>query len=58
MLTLVVAIEVEVASAVKAAQALDLILHGVGVDDVHDDGHALGMGVVNEVLQFLGGAEA
>ena len=57
MLALVVAIEVQVARAIKAAQALDLVFHCMGVDNVHDDSHALGMGVVDEVLQLLGGAE-
>ena len=28
------------------------------MDNVHDDGYALSVGVVNQGLEFLGGAEA
>ena len=54
---LAIAVEVQVARAVKAAQALDLVLHRMGVHDVHDNGHAGGMGVIDEVFQLLRSAE-
>ena len=52
------AVEVEVVAAVKAAQALKLIAHGVGVDYVHNHGYALRVGVINQALEVLRGAEA
>ena len=58
MLTLVVAVEVQVASAVKTAQTLNLVLHGMRMDNVHDDRQASGMSIIDEMFQFLGGAEA
>ena len=58
MLALVVSIEVKVASSVKSAQALYLVFHSMGVNNIHDDSHASGMGIVNEVFQFLESAEA
>ena len=58
MLAPPVAIEVLVFSSVKASQSLNLVLHGVRVHDVHNHGNACLMGIVDEVLQFLGCAEA
>ena len=54
----VVAVEILVVGAVEAAQTLDLVLHGVRVHDVHDDGDAAPVSVVDEGLQVVGGTES
>ena len=53
MLMTVAGIEELVRIASEIAQALDLVLHGVAVDDVHDDGDAVLVGGVDEFLQFF-----
>ena len=58
VLTLAVAIEVEVVAAVEAPQALHLVLHRVRVHDVHNHRNAARVGIVDEVLELLGGAKA
>ena len=52
-----VVVEVEVDRAVEAPDALVLVLHGVGVDDVHDYGYAEAVGLVDEGFELVGGAE-
>ena len=54
----VVAVEVEVVGAVQTAEAFVLILHGVRVHDVHDDGDAGSVSGIDERTQLVGGAEA
>ncbi len=58
MLPPLVGIKVETAGAVETAQPLVLILHGVGMDDVHNHGDSHLMGPVDEALQLLRSAEA
>ena len=53
-----VGIEVCGACAVDACYPLVLVLHGVGVHDVHYHGDAEFVGAVDEAFQLLGGAEA
>ncbi len=53
-----VAVEVEVVAAVEAAEALDFVLDGVRVHDVHDHGDAHRVRLVDELLELVGGAEA
>ena len=53
-----VGIEIEVVRAVKASETFRLVLYGVRVHDVHDDGDAETVGFVDEVFQLLGCAEA
>ena len=57
MLMTVAGIEILVGVAGKIAQTLDFVLHGMRVNDVHDDGNALGMGRIDKGLQLLGCAE-
>ena len=58
MLVAVALIEELVGVAGEVAQALNLILHGMRVYDVHDDGNAHLVGGVNHLLQVLRRAEA
>ena len=58
MLVAVTGIEILVGVAGQVAQSFHLVLHGMGVYDVHDDGNAVLVGRVDEFLQFLGCAEA
>ena len=51
-------VRVQAVASVKAADTLPFVLHGVGVDDVEDDGDAHAVGRVEELHQLLGGAEA
>ena len=51
-------VEVLVGRAIEEGKAVALVLHGVGVDDVHNDGQAHPVGGVNHRLEFLGRAEA
>ncbi len=53
-----VGVEVEVNSAVKAAEAFVLVLYGVAVDDIHDYGDTALVGVVDKFFKFFGSAEA
>ena len=58
MLAASVAVEILVVGSVEAAEPLDLVLDGVAVDDVHDDGDSALMGGVDKLLELFGGAEA
>ncbi len=51
-------VEVLVQGAVEAAEALDLVGGGVGVNQVHDHRDPLTVGGVHQGLQVLGGPEA
>ena len=51
-------IEILVGVASQVAETLHLIFHGVGVDDIHDDGDALLVGRINEFLEFFGSSES
>ena len=57
MLVAVAGIEELVGVAAEVAQALDLVLYGVRMDDIHDDGDAHLMGGINHLLQVLWGTE-
>ena len=51
-------VEVKVIRAVKKGQAFVRVLDAMAVDDVHDYGNALAVGVVYQCLEFIRGAEA
>ena len=53
-----VGVEIKVHRAVQTADALVLVLHGMGVHDVHNHGNSHAVGIVDELLEFLGSAEA
>ena len=57
MLMAVTRIEKLVRITGKITQALDLILHGMRVDDIHNDGNALLMRGIDEGFQFLRSAK-
>ena len=57
MLVAIAGIEELVGVAGEVAESLDLVFHGVRVDDVHNDGDAVLMGLVDERFQFLGRSE-
>ena len=57
MLVTVARIEELIRIATEVAESFHLVLHGVRVYDVHDDGNAVLMGGVDEFLQFLGRTE-
>ena len=57
MLMLIAGIEILVGISSQIAKSFHLILHGVGVNDVHDDSNAVLMGGVDESLQFLRSSE-
>jgi len=54
----VVSVKKLVGSAVETSQSLDFVFHGMGVNDVHDDGDTVSMGFVDKVFQLVGSAEA
>ena len=58
MLAASVAIEIEVVAAVEPAETLHLILHGVGVHDIHNHGNAELVSLVDKTFQIVGSAEA
>ena len=58
MFVAVAGVEILVGVARQVAQSLHLVLHGVRMYDVHDDGYAGGVGRVDQGFQFLGRAEA
>ena len=58
MLALIVTVEIQITRAVKAAQTLHLVLHRMGVYDIHNDSKTRCMGIINQMLQLLGSAEA
>ena len=58
VLAAMVAIEVLVVAAIEAAKSLKLIFHGVRVHNVHNHGNSHAVGIVDEVLQVVGCAEA
>ena len=57
MLVAVAAVEVLVRVASKVAQTLNLVLHSVRVNDVHDDSDAILVCFIHQLLQFLWRAE-
>ena len=57
MLVAVTGIEILIGVTGQIAQSLDLVLYGMGVNNVHDDGNAHPMGSVNKGLELLGRAE-
>ena len=57
MLVAVARIEELVGVASEIAQALDLVLHGMRVDDIHDDGNTHLVGGINHLFQVFGGTE-
>ena len=58
MFAAAVAVEIEVIASVEASETLGLVLDGVGVDNIHDDGNSEPVGLVDELLQLLWSAEA
>ncbi len=58
MVSLRACVEVKVIRAVKKGQAFVRVLDAMAVDDVHDYGNALAVGVVYQCLEFIRGAEA
>lgn len=44
--------------ASQVAESFDLVFDCVALDEVHDDGKSHFVGLVDELLQFVGGAEA
>ncbi len=57
MISLGAAVEVQVIRSVKIGQALQRIFHTVAVDNIHDDGDALAVGVVHQGLELLRGTK-
>ncbi len=53
-----VVVEILVGSAVEASETFVLVFYGVAVDNVHNHGNAPAVGVVDQRLEFGGGAEA
>ena len=58
MFTSATAIEILTRIAGKVAQTLHLVLYGMGVDDVHDDGNTHLVGRINQLLQLFRCSEA
>ena len=58
MLMPVAGIEILVRISSKISQTLYLILHGMRVDNIHDDCDAVAVCLVYESLQFLRSTEA
>ena len=58
MLVAVARIEVLVGVAGKVAKSLNLVLHSMRVNDVHDDGNTVLMGSVDHLLEVLGSTES
>ena len=50
-------VEILIRCAVKIAQPLALVLHGVRMNNVHYHVHAHTVGIVNQVLQLFGRTE-
>ena len=54
MLATITRIEVLVGVASKVAQALELVLHGVRLHHIHNHCNAVGVSLIDELLQLLG----
>ena len=46
-------IEIQVFPAVEQAEPFRLIVHAVGMDDIHHDGYAAGMCIIHKMFEFL-----
>ena len=53
MMSLGPLIEIQVFPAVEQAEPFRLIVHAVGMDDIHHDGYAAGMCIIHKMFEFL-----
>ena len=56
--TTVTRIEILVWITTEISQTLNLILHSMRVNEVHDDSKSVLVGLINQLLQFLRSTEA